>query len=175
MAINALFAFLQFSSMPVIHLQTRVNAPVEICFDLSRSIDLHTISTAQTKEKAIAGKTNGLIELDETVTWQATHFGIKQKLTSKITAFERPFHFRDEQIEGVFKYIKHDHYFKQDNGFVIMKDVFEFGAPLGLLGRLANKFVLTKYLTRFLVERNDLIKEYAETEKWKTVLNQPDL
>jgi hypothetical protein len=56
-----------------------------------------------------------------------------------------------------------------------MKDVFEFGAPLGLLGRLANKLVLTKYLTRFLVERNDLIKEYAETEKWKTVLNQPDL
>ncbi len=175
MAINALFAFLQFSSMPVIHLQTRVNAPIETCFDLSRSIDLHTISTAQTKEKAIAGRTNGLIELNETVTWQATHFGIRQKLTSKITALERPFHFRDEQVKGAFKYIKHDHYFKQDNGFVIMKDVFEFGAPLGLLGRLANKLVLTKYLTRFLVERNDLIKEYAETEKWKTVLNQPDL
>lgn len=167
--------FFNSVNMPVVNLQTRVNAPIEICFDLSRSIDLHTISTAQTKEKAIAGRTSGLIELNETVTWQATHFGIRQKLTSKITALERPFHFRDEQIKGVFKYIKHDHYFTQDNGFVIMKDVFEFGAPLGLLGRLANKLVLTKYLTRFLVERNNLIKEYAETEKWKTVLNQPDL
>ncbi|SFP61493.1 SRPBCC family protein [Parafilimonas terrae] len=157
--------------MPVVNLQTRVNAPIEICFDLSRSINLHTISTAQTKEKAIAGRTSGLIELSETVTWQATHFGIKQKLTSKITAYERPFHFRDEQVKGAFKYIKHDHYFIQDDGFVIMKDVFEFGSPLGLLGKLADKFVLTKYLTGFLLRRNNLIKEYAETEKWKTVLD----
>jgi hypothetical protein len=66
-----------------IDLTTIINAPIEICFDLSRSIDLHQQSTQQTHEKAIAGRTTGLIELNEFVTWQATHFLITQKLTSK--------------------------------------------------------------------------------------------
>lgn len=80
--------------MPVIELETFINADIETCFDLSRSIDLHSLSTAQTKEKAIKGRTSGLIGAGETVTWQATHFGVHQQLTSKITAYARPFHFR---------------------------------------------------------------------------------
>lgn len=102
--------------MPTIELATSINATIEICFDLSRSIDLHQISTASTKEKAIAGKNSGLIGPGEFVTWEAVHFGIKQHLSSKITAFERPFHFRDEQLHGPFKFLKHDHYFKHVNG-----------------------------------------------------------
>ena len=161
--------------MTNIHLTTFITAPIERVFDLSRSIALHKISTAHTGEKAIAGVTSGLIKLGETVTWQATHLGIRQKLTSAITAFERPYHFRDEMVKGAFKYIKHDHYFIQDNDCVIMKDVFAFASPFGILGKLADKLVLTKYLTGFLLKRNKLIKEYAETEKWKTFLNQQDL
>ena len=95
--------------MPIVKLETKINSTLEICFDLSRSIDLHKISTAHTKEKAIDGVTTGLINLNEFVTWQAVHFGIKQKLTSKITAFNKPFHFRDEQVKGAFKFIIHDH------------------------------------------------------------------
>ena len=88
--------------MPTIHLTTKINAAIETCFDLSRSIDLHKISTAYTNEQAIDGVKRGLIGLDEFVTWQAKHFGIIQKLTTKITAYKRPFHFRDEQIKVHF-------------------------------------------------------------------------
>lgn len=150
--------------MPQIRLETFIRAPIERCFDLSRSIDLHTISTAGTKEKAISGRTHGLIELNETVTWQATHFFIRQKLTSKITAFEKPFYFRDEQIKGAFKLMQHDHIFTEIPNGTLIKDVFHFEAPLGILGRIANKLVLTKYMTRFLTERNAIIKKYAESE-----------
>lgn len=156
--------------MPIIQLETIINAPVEICFDLSRSIDLHTVSTAQTKERAIAGVTKGLIGYNESVTWQATHLGIRQKLTSTITAYNRPFHFYDEQVKGVFKKIKHDHYFEEKDNAVLMTDVFLFESPLGLLGNIFNKIILTNYLKKFLFERNQLIKEYAETEKWKELL-----
>lgn len=97
--------------MPVIELGTYIKASKEICFDLSRSIDLHTLSTSRTKEQAVAGRTSGLIEFNETVTWRAIHFGVWQKLTSKITAYDRPFHFRDEQLKGAFTFIKHDHFF----------------------------------------------------------------
>lgn len=156
--------------MPKIKLKTIIHADIEICFDLARSIDLHSISTAKTNEKAVDGKMKGLIELNEFVTWEATHFGVRQRLTSKITAFERPFHFRDEQQKGIFKRIYHDHYFQKLENGVLMTDEFTYEAPFGILGKLVEKLVLTKYLTKFLKERNQMIKEYAESDLHKTIL-----
>ena len=156
--------------MPVIHLETHIRSDIKICFDLSRSIDLHKISTAKSKEEAIDGTITGLINFGESVTWQAFHFGIKQKLTSKITVFDSPSHFRDEQQKGAFKYFIHDHYFTSEGNNVIMQDIFNFQSPLGLLGAIADKLILTNYLKKLLTERNNIIKEFAETEKWKLIL-----
>lgn len=157
--------------MPTIQLETFIHAEIEICFDLARSIDLHTISTSKTNEKAIDGRTKGLIEANEFVTWEATHFGVRQKLTSKITAFEKPFHFRDEMLKGIFKSIKHDHYFERKKDGVLMKDVFIYEAPLGFVGKIVEQLILTNYLKKFLIERNTIIKEYAETDLYKSLLD----
>lgn len=157
--------------MPTIYLETIIKADIKICFDLSRSIDLHQISTAKTKEKAIAGITIGLVNTGDFVTWEAVHFGIKQKLTSKISQVEPYVHFRDEQLKGAFKYFIHDHYFKTENGMVTMIDNFEFSSPYGFIGKIFDKLVLTNYMKSFLIERNQTIKEFAESEKWKMILN----
>jgi ligand-binding SRPBCC domain-containing protein len=157
--------------MPKIELQTEINSTIEICFDLSRSIDLHKISTAKTNEEAIEGTTTGLINLNETVTWQATHFGIRQKLTSKITAFEKPYYFRDEQIKGAFQSFYHEHKFEQLENKILMTDIFEYQSPFGIIGKIFNKFILTNYLRNLLINRNNVIKEFAETDKWKLVLH----
>jgi ligand-binding SRPBCC domain-containing protein len=109
--------------------------------------------------------------LNEFVTWQATHFGFRQKLTSKITAFEKPNYFVDEQLKGAFKSIRHEHIFEESAGKVIMKDIFEFQSPFGVFGQLFNKLILTRYLRKLLIERNRVIKDFAETGKWKLVLN----
>jgi ligand-binding SRPBCC domain-containing protein len=159
-----------FTHMPTILLTTTINAPIERCFDLSRNIDLHTISTAKTNERAIGGRTSGLINLHETVTWQATHFGVRQQLSSIITAFERPYYFRDEQLKGIFKSIYHEHRFEQAGNNVIMTDHFEFQSPFGFLGRIFNQLILTQYLTRLLEHRNQVIKQYAESELWRNLL-----
>lgn len=156
--------------MPVIELKTYINADIHLVFDLSRSIDLHSISTAKTNEKAIAGVTSGLISNGETVTWQATHFGIRQTLTSEITAFDLPYHFRDEMLKGAFKYIKHDHYFEKTNTGTLMTDIFRYDSPLGILGKIFNKLILTNYLRQFLLDRNQIIKDFAESDKWRQVL-----
>jgi len=156
--------------MPVIVLETKIKSNIEICFDLARSIDLHKISTEKTNEEAIEGTTKGLINLNEFVTWQATHFGVKQKLTSRITAFDRPYHFRDEQIKGAFKSIVHDHYFEMKEDCVVMKDVFEFQSPFGIIGKLFNKLILIEYLTKLLFDRNNVIKDFAESGKWELLL-----
>lgn len=150
--------------MPRIELTTIINAPIEKVFDLTRSIDLHMESTKQTGEQAIAGRTSGLIELGETVTWRARHFGIWQTLTSKITAFERPAFFADEMAQGAFKSFRHEHHFDSIDGQTIMKDLFVFESPFGMLGRLFNWLVLTRYMTKLLTERNRVTKESAEKD-----------
>src|SRR5579863_1258025 len=122
--------------MPRIELTTIINAPVEKVFDLARDIDLHMESTKQTGEKAIAGKTSGLIGQGETVTWRAKHFGIWQTLTSKITEFDQPNFFADEMVKGAFKSFRHEHHFSSADGRALMKDVFVFESPLGILGRI---------------------------------------
>ncbi len=158
--------------MPTIELITHINSDIQTCFDLSRSIDLHKLSTAKTNEKAVDGKMSGLIGLDEFVTWEAKHLGVTQRLTSLITGFNNPTYFRDEQIKGIFKSIIHHHYFEEKDNVVIMKDVFTFQSPFGILGQLINGLFLKSYLSKLLKERNRVIKEYAETDKWKSVLNE---
>jgi len=156
--------------MPKIHLQTQIKAEINVVFDLARSIDLHKISTVHTNEEAIAGKTSGLISLHETVTWRARHFGVWQKLTSKITGYESPVYFADEMVEGAFKRFKHEHFFITKDDFTVMKDIFDYDSPMGLVGKLADVLFLKKHMTSLLKKRNETIKEFAESNRWQEVL-----
>lgn len=156
--------------MPRICLKTAITAPLDVVFDLSRSIDLHIISTEQTQEKAVSGKTSGLIGLNDTVTWRAKHLGFTQYLTSKITDYNRPSFFADEMIKGAFKKFRHEHHFETDGKQTLMTDIFEYESPWGILGKLADFIFLENYLRSFLAQRNKVIKEFAESGEWKNIL-----
>jgi ligand-binding SRPBCC domain-containing protein len=156
--------------MPKITIETKIKAAKSIVFDLSRSIDLHKISTQQTNEEAIAGVTSGLIGKNEWVTWRAKHFGIYQKLTSRITVFEKPECFVDEMEKGIFKRFRHEHIFQEIAGETLVIDIFDYESPLGILGKIADKLFLESYMKRLLEKRNKTIKEFAESERWKEVL-----
>ena len=156
--------------MPTIIKVLAINAPIQRCFDLARSIDLHQHTSAKTGEKAIAGTTKGLINKGETITWKAKHFGIVQTLTSVISEMDPPFMFEDCMLKGAFKKIQHQHLFEEKGGKTIMTDIFEFESPLGVLGKLFNKLVLTNYMNGFLEDRNQTIKKIAETEEWRKYL-----
>jgi len=158
--------------MPTIHLTTFVAAPAERVFDLSRSIDLHRKSMAHTGEEAIAGTVSGLLGLDETVTWKAKHLFKTRVMRSRMTSMNRPLSFTDEMVEGDFKSLKHEHYFKSIGNGTLLIDLFHFESPYGGLGRLVNRLFLTGYLKKLLESRNDIIREYAESEKWKFILNK---
>ena len=108
--------------------------------------------------------------MNESVTWRAKHFGIYQKLTSKITEFDRPNYFVDEMQKGAFKEFKHEHHFVEFNGGTLMTDIFNYKSPFGIFGKLADKLFLEKYMTELLVERNRIVKEFSESEKWKELL-----
>ncbi len=148
--------------MPEIYLETHINADIHNVFDIARDIDLHQKSTSKTKEKAIAGRTSGLIENGETVTWRAKHLGVYQTHTSKIINMEKPYQFTDIMLKGTFNSLHHQHVFKEKNGGTLMIDIFQFESPLGILGRWFNTVFLTRYLRNFLLERNTMIKKEAE-------------
>ena len=158
--------------MPIIHLETFIKAPKQRVFDLSRSIDLHAASMQHTSEKAVAGITSGLINKGETVTWQAKHLFQTRKLQVEITQMNLYDFFEDKMIKGDFKKMKHQHFFKEKNNGTIMIDDFYFEAPFGIIGKFANYFFLKKYMKQFLQKRNAVIKEFAESEKWKEVLEK---
>ena len=156
--------------MPVIELSTLIHAPRERVFDLARSIDAHQDSTGGTEERAVAGVTKGLIGLNEEVTWEARHFGVRQKLTVRVTRFERPAHFQDVMIAGAFKSMVHDHWFVEQPDGTLMRDRFEFQSPLGLLGSIADRLFLTSYMRGFIVRRNEVLKQLAESTEWTRYL-----
>jgi len=150
--------------MPRIVLVTEIAAPIDKVFDISRNIDVHQQSQAKNRERVIAGRTSGLIEEGEEVTWEAVHFGVRQRLTSRITAMKRPTHFRDSMVTGAFKRLDHDHNFvTESDGRTRMTDVFDYTSPLGLLGRMADTIFLKRYMRRLLEERNAIIKCMAES------------
>ena len=156
--------------MPTIHLTTFIAAPAQVVFDLSRNIEMHKESMSSYKEQAVAGIRFGLIEKDETVTWQAKHFFKTRLMRVKITEMKKPDMFTDEQVQGDFKMMKHEHYFKPcDNGTILI-DLFHFESPYGLLGKWFNGLYLTRYIKRMLEHRNKTIKKFAESDKWKKLL-----
>ncbi|HYH85342.1 MAG TPA: SRPBCC family protein [Pyrinomonadaceae bacterium] len=139
-----------------------IHAPTAICFDLARSIDLHTVAPTPLKHRAVAGVTSGLIDLGEEVTWRGFFFGVSQRMTSKIVALDAPRTFTDEMQRGPFKRWRHTHTFEPHNGGTLMRDHVDFASPFGPLGAAFDAVFLRKFMTRLLVAQNEYLKEAAE-------------
>lgn len=156
--------------MPTIHLTTFIAAPAEVVFDLSRHIGLHKESMSHYKEEAVAGTRMGLIEKEETVTWRAKHLFKNRLLRVKITEMKKPEMFVDEQVQGDFRMMKHEHHFKPCENGTLLIDLFHFETPYGIVGRWLNALYLTNYMKKLLEQRNRTIKEVAESDRWKRLL-----
>jgi ligand-binding SRPBCC domain-containing protein len=160
---------------------TVIAAPIGRVFDLARSVEVHLAGNVHFGEEAIAltavppKAATGLLGLGDTITWRARHLFIRQRLTSRITAFDPPVYFQDAMLRGAFRSMQHDHYFREladhdfDSPCTEMRDVFRFAAPIPVLGRIAEVLVLRRYMQRLLHERNEVIRQIAESAdcSWK--------
>jgi ligand-binding SRPBCC domain-containing protein len=158
--------------MPLIHLTTFIAAPMERVFDLSLSIDLHKDSMAAFGETPVSGTRSGLIKKDEFVVWQARHLMKQRFLKVKVTELQRPVFFIDEQVEGDFKRMKHEHYFKQAENGIFMIDQFHYEVKFGNFGKWFTRIYFNRYLERLLEQRNEMIKKVAESDQWKKYLQK---
>jgi len=151
--------------MVKIHLTTAIHAPAKRVFDLSRNINLHRIFSSASYEKALEGINTELIKENESVTWQAKYLLKKREFTLKITSLETPRHFTIHLKEGGFKFFRHEHYFKAFKNGTFLIDVVEFESSYGLIGKWIEKLFLTRYIHNLLLQRNEVIKQYAEESK----------
>ena len=150
--------------MPIITLATEIHAPIERCFDLCRDLEVHTRTVPHTRERLVGEKTGGLAELGDVLVFEAVHFGIRQRLSSRITEMDRPTLFADEALSGAFQSLHHEHRFTAiSNGTgTLMRDRLEWTSPLGFLGKLADALFLRRHMLRFLVTRNHNLKAIIE-------------
>ena len=152
---------------------TIINAPIERCFDLARSVEVHLVANIHSGEQALAigGVTS---ELSQRITWRAKHFGVWQNLTSEYTAMQPPTYFRATMVKGIFRSMQADHYFRTlPTGSAEMKDLFRVAAPLPILGPLTEILFLRRYMLMLLRERNTIIKQIAESNDWRRYLPVP--
>lgn len=160
--------------MPIITLTTIIHAPQKCVFNLSRSVDLHQISASHTNEKAIDGTLSGLMNLNDCVTWRAKHLGITQNITVQITDLQPYSRFTDEMTKGIFQAFKHQHIFESINeSKTKMIDIFNYTSPLGIIGKFVDHLFLKAYMKQFLIQRNIIIKQFAESNQWKSILQKP--
>ncbi len=151
--------------MPYIILETRIDVPVDVCFDLARDIDVHAETTRQTGERAVAGVMHGKIGAGDTVTFEARHLGVRQRLSSRMTQFDPPHLFADEMTQGAFKSLTHVHEFMAIPTGTLMRDTITWVSPLGVLGTIADTLFVTRHMRNFVTQRNQRLKEIAEARQ----------
>ncbi|NYF91863.1 SRPBCC family protein [Tunturiibacter empetritectus] len=157
--------------MDTIQLETWIDAPVERCFLLCLSVDLHLASAHSSQEQAVEGITTGLISEGETVTFCGRHLGVKLRHKSRIDVLRPYSYFRDVMVSGVFSHFEHEHHFAAMDDGTRLRDEIRFTAPWGALGRLATKMVVKRHLVAFLAKRNVIIKQVAESNDWHRYLD----
>lgn len=153
--------------MPLIQLTTFIAAPVTTVFDWARSLKLHQQSMQRYGETVVVTTSTGLMELHDEVTWKAKHLMKERFLKTRITGFDAPHYFCDEQVSGDFVSLKHEHFFKPVENGTLKIDHFAFETPYGKIGNLFNYLYLENYMKRLLLERNSEIKKIAEQNKNK--------
>lgn len=158
--------------MPTIHLTTFLAAPPERVFDLCRSINLHKRYLSKIKGIIVGGVTSGLMVMGDTVTWKADYLSKTRVLKLKMTSFDRMHSFTVEQASGDFKTMQHEQFFKPVRNGTIVITLFHFEIKYGIMGTIFNKYYLTGHMRNLLEQRNKLIKEYAESQKWSFVLTK---
>jgi len=158
--------------METIRLGTWIDAPVERCFLLSLSVDLHVATALSTRDKTSAGATERTIGEGDTLTFKGRHFGVRWRHTSVIEKLRPHSYYRDVMISGPFRYFEHDHHFAPMDDGTRMRDEVRFSASGGFLGHLRTRMFLRKQLKAFLMERNAMIKRLAESEDWHKYLEQ---
>ncbi len=149
--------------MTTMEATTVIDAPIELCFSLSLSIDLELLAAEEFHLRAVGGVTSGKIGPKQRVTWETRQFGWKVRHTSEITGFDEPTYFEDSMVAGLFRSFRHKHYFEAlSSSRTLMRDRMSFAFPYLLGGVIVERLLVKRRLGILLRRRNAIIQQQAE-------------
>lgn len=154
--------------MPLIEHKQFIKAPIDSCFDLARDVEVHTQTILKTKGKAVGGVTKGLLVEGNSITWESVHFGIKQRVTTRVIYMEKPYSFVEKMVKGPFRHFIHIHQFIEEEAGTLMIDHFQYKSWFRPIGVLIDKLFLAKYIEKQIVTRAIELKKIAETKTNQT-------
>jgi ligand-binding SRPBCC domain-containing protein len=143
-------------------IETKMLASPKAVFDASRDIGLHLENGKAHGERVVEGRTSGLMQKGETVTWEAKHLGIKQTMTVQMEEAIDPTLIITRMLRGPFAYFVHYHRIIPFENGTLLVDEVSAAAPLGILGYLVEQGILKKHLYALIVSRNKDLKSYVE-------------
>jgi ligand-binding SRPBCC domain-containing protein len=146
-----------------IEVVTLIEAAPDVVFDLELDVDVHTASLPGSRETATTSTGRRQLLLGDEVTLRARHLGIRWRMTGRVTVYQRPDRFVDEQVHGPFRMLRHEHLFRRrERDGTLMVDRMTVSAPLGPLGTVVTRLLIAPYLRRLLIRRAAHIKGVAE-------------
>jgi ligand-binding SRPBCC domain-containing protein len=149
--------------LPTVTIETRIAAPRERVFDLSRDAGAHAQSAAFTGERVVEpGRTQGLLELGDLLAFEGRHLGVRQRVTVRITEMDPPRRYVDEGVRGALRELRHVHEFYEEGGATVMRDVITWRSPFGILGRAADALFVARHMRWFITEKQARLKAMAE-------------
>ena len=141
--------------MTTITIETVIDAPPELCFELALDVDAHAESAAFSGERVVEpGRLSGVLQLGDLLTFEGRHFGFRQRFTTRIIEVDRPRRFVDAMVRGTFKRLRHVHEFHPADTGTLMRDTLELD---GLLG-----FLLKRHMQWFIQTKQQHLKDIIE-------------
>jgi ligand-binding SRPBCC domain-containing protein len=149
--------------MGSLRLETLIPLPLERCFDLARSVEVHCATAAFTGERVVQpGRTSGLLERGDLVTFEARHLGWRRRLTAEVVELDRPRWFADEMRRGAFGWLRHEHEFEPADGGTLMRDRLDWRVPGGPFGAVIGRLLVTPHMRWFMLTKQTNLKRYVE-------------
>lgn len=157
--------------MSSIHLTTFIKAPIERVFDLCRNTTVYKKALEGKNEISINASGAGiLLKSGDTTTLSAKHLGKIRVVTSRVIDMIITEKFIEEQVKGDLKSFRHEHHFKKVENGTIVIDLVEMEEPRDAVGGVLGKLFMKGYFEKLLTSRNEIIKQYAESDKWRAVM-----
>ena len=86
------------------------------------------------------------LDVGTTILYRVRWLGVPIEWVSRIDEFERNRHFVDVQIRGPYRFWRHEHTFEGWNGQTLMRDTVRYELPLGILGRIGHRLLVSRQL-----------------------------
>lgn len=153
--------------MPDIILITRIQASSALCFKLAANTRMSQLLAQSSKQNLQVKTFTDFLKRGDTAYF--SYPGLGPKFTTEIIELEEPRYLVHRLDHGFFREYIHQQFFREENGYTLLKDIIEYKVPGGIFGRIYNALFLKNQIRRMHKAKNKLLANYAESTQWQTL------